>query len=148
GYPPHLDLEREAALQKAVIELIQLGMVESVHDCSDGGLAVALAEKTFAKGIGARVNLASGGLPAEFVLFGEDASRILLSCDAGKVEGIQRVAGKFGVAADVIGETGSDRVEISLDGAVVVSAAVGELSGDYEGALEAALRAESVAVEA
>ncbi|MGA9977263.1 MAG: phosphoribosylformylglycinamidine synthase II, partial [Candidatus Sulfotelmatobacter sp.] len=101
-----------------------------------------------AKGIGARVTLASGGLPAEFVLFGEDASRILLSCDAGKVEGIQRVAGKFGVAADVIGETGSDRVEISLDGAVVVSAAVGELSGDYEGALEAALRAESVAVEA
>src|ERR1700723_2105115 len=52
GYPPHLDLEREAALQKALIELIQLGMVESVHDCSDGGVAVAIAEKTFAKGLG------------------------------------------------------------------------------------------------
>ncbi len=84
GYPPELDLEKEAALQKAVIELIQQGLVESVHDCSDGGLAVALAEKTFAKGVGARVNLASGGLPAEFVLFGEDASRIVLSCDPGQ----------------------------------------------------------------
>src|ERR1700678_3811084 len=92
GYPPHLDLEREAALQKAVIELIQLGMVESVHDCSDGGVAVALAEKTFAKGVGARVNLISGGLPREFVLFGEDAGRILLSCDPESVPGIQEVA--------------------------------------------------------
>jgi phosphoribosylformylglycinamidine synthase subunit PurL len=142
GYPPQLDLEREAALQKAVIELIQLGMVESVHDCSDGGVAVALAEKTFAKGIGARVNLISGGLPREFVLFGEDASRILVSCDVGQVPGIQEVAGKLGVVAEVIGETGLDRVEISVDGDLVISAAVAELSGAYEGALEAALRAD------
>ena len=84
GYPPELDLEKEAALQKAVIELIQQGLVDSVHDCADGGLAVALAEKAFAKGVGARVNLASDGLPAEFVLFGEDASRIVLSCDPGQ----------------------------------------------------------------
>ena len=64
--------------------------MDSVHDCSDGGLAVALAEKTFAKGMGARVNLASNGLPAEFVLFGEDASRIVLSCDPGNVARIQQ----------------------------------------------------------
>ena len=83
GYPPELDLEKESALQKAVIELIQRGLAESVHDCSDGGLAVALAEKTFTKGVGARVNLTSNGLPAEFVLFGEDASRILVSCVRG-----------------------------------------------------------------
>jgi phosphoribosylformylglycinamidine synthase len=149
GYPPHLDLEREAALQKAVIELIQLGMVESVHDCSDGGVAVALAEKTFAKGVGARVNLISGGLPREFVLFGEDAGRILLSCDPESVPGIQEVAGKLGVVAEVIGETSSsDRVEISVDGKVWVSAAVAELRAGFEGALEAALRAgETVAVD-
>ena len=83
GYPPELDLEKEAALQKAVIELVQQGLVESVHDCSDGGLAVALAEKTFAKGVGARANVVSNGLPAEFALFGEDASRIVVSCDPG-----------------------------------------------------------------
>ena len=142
GYPPHLDLEREAALQKALIELIQLGMVESVHDCSDGGVAVAIAEKTFAKGIGARVNLISGGLPAEFGLFGEDASRILLSCDGGQLGGIQEVAGQLGVVAEAIGVTGTDRVEISVDGDVCVSAAVAELRGGYEGALEVALRAD------
>ncbi len=149
GYPPELDLEREAALQKTVIELIRLGLVESVHDCSDGGVAVALAEKTFAKGIGARVNLIGGALPVEFVLFGEDASRILLSCDAGTVPGIQEVAGKLGVVAEVIGESSSSgRVEILVDDRVCVSAAVAELRGDYEGALEAALRAEPETVAA
>jgi phosphoribosylformylglycinamidine synthase len=140
GYPPELDLEKEAALQKAVIELIQQGCVDSVHDCSDGGLAVALAEKAFSKGVGARVNLASGGLPAEFVLFGEDASRIVISCDSGKVERIQHVAEKYGISADKLGETIPERFEISLDGKVCVSASISELSETYESALESNLR--------
>jgi phosphoribosylformylglycinamidine synthase II len=142
GYPPQLDLEGEAALQKAVIELIQQGLVESAHDCGEGGFAVALAEKAFPKGVGARVNVPSAGLPAEFVMFGEDASRILLSCDPGEVSRIKEVGEKYGVAADVIGETIPNRLEISLDGKVVVSASVTELSEAYEGALESALRTE------
>jgi phosphoribosylformylglycinamidine synthase II len=140
GYPPELDLEKEAALQKAVIELIQQCLVESVHDCSDGGLAVALAEKTFTKGVGARVNVISGGLPAEFALFGEDASRIVLSCDPGNIERIQRIGDEYGIAAEVLGETIPEQFEISLDGEVVVSAPVSGLSGAYENALESALR--------
>ena len=142
GYPPELDLEKEAALQKAVIELIQQGLVDSVHDCSDGGLAVALAEKAFSKGVGARVNFASNGLPAEFVLFGEDASRILLSCDPAKVSRIQEIAEKHGIAADVLGATIPERLEISLDGQVVVSAAVADLDAGYESALESILRSD------
>ncbi len=142
GYPPELDLEKEAALQRAVIGLIQQGLVESVHDCSDGGLAVALAEKAFAKNVGARVNLASNGLPAEFALFGEDASRIILSCDPGNVARIQQIAEKHGIAGDVLGETIPERLEISLDGRVVVSAPVYDLSVGYETALESALRAD------
>src|SRR6202034_3518277 len=143
GYPPELDLEREAALQKAVIELIQERLVESVHDCSDGGLAVALAEKAFPKGVGAQVNLAANGLPAEFVLFGEDASRILLSCDAGQVARIKEVADQRGVLAEVIGETVPGRLEITVDGRSLVSAMVSELSAAYEDALEAALRTDA-----
>ncbi|MGA7400950.1 MAG: phosphoribosylformylglycinamidine synthase subunit PurL [Candidatus Sulfotelmatobacter sp.] len=148
GYPPELDLEKEAALQKAVIELILEELVESVHDCSDGGLAVALAEKGFANGMGARVNLAANGLPAEFVLFGEDASRILLSCDAGQVARIKEVACKHGVFADVIGETAPGQLEIILDGQSMVSAAVSELSAAYEVALEAALHTDPELVAA
>ena len=54
--------------------------MDSAHDCSDGGIAVALAEAGFLNGIGARVDLKSDDLPAEFILFGEDASRVV-SCD-------------------------------------------------------------------
>jgi phosphoribosylformylglycinamidine synthase len=148
GYPPELDLEQEAGLQKAVIELIQQGLVESAHDCAEGGIAVALAEKAFPKGAGARVNLASHGLFAEFVLFGEDSSRIVVSCDLGQVKRIKEVAAKHGAAADVIGETIADKLEISLDGKAVVSATVSELSAGYEGALEAALRTDPELVAA
>jgi len=148
GYPPQLDLEKEAGLQKAVIELIQHGLVDSAHDCSEGGIAVALAEKAFPKGVGARVNLASGGLFAEFVLFGEDASRILVSCDPGDVARIKQVAEKHGAAADAIGKTIPDKLEILLDDNVVVSSTVAELSQAYEGALESALRTDPELVAA
>jgi phosphoribosylformylglycinamidine synthase subunit PurL len=140
GYPPELDLEKEAALQKIMIELIHQSLVESVHDCTDGGIAVALAEKTFPKSIGARIALASNELPAEFALFGEDASRILLSCDPAKVEHIKKIAERSGITATAIGETIPDRLEISLDGNDVISASVTDLNEAYETALESALQ--------
>jgi phosphoribosylformylglycinamidine synthase len=148
GYPPELDLEKEAGLQKAVVEMIQSGLLDSAHDCADGGLGVGLAEKAFPKGVGARVNLASGGLFAEFALYGEDSSRIVISCDPAKVARIQEVAGNHGVNAEVIGETIPGRLEISLDGKVVISAAVSELMAVYEGALESALRTDPELVAA
>jgi phosphoribosylformylglycinamidine synthase len=143
GYPPELDLEKEAALQQSLIELVQQELIDSAHDCSDGGIAVALAEKAFPAGVGARVNLVSSGLFAEYVLFAEDASRVLVSCDPERVARIKSVAGRHGVAADVIGETIPEKLEISLDGKATVSAKVSVLSAAYEGALEAALRTDS-----
>ncbi len=143
GFPPALELEREAALQKALIEMMGAGLVDSAHDCSEGGIAVTLAESSFSKGIGARVNLESQGLPTEFILFGEDSSRVVISCDRSHLLRIQQVAGKYGLSAEEIGETVSGQVEIKLDGQVVVSAKVNQLRDAYEGALEAALRTDS-----
>jgi phosphoribosylformylglycinamidine (FGAM) synthase-like enzyme len=148
GYPPELDLEKEAELQKAVVEMIQKQLLDSAHDCSDGGLAVALAEKALAKGVGARVNLASGGLFAEFVLFGEDASRIVISCDPASVARIKEVASKYHVIADVIGETTPEKLEMSLDGKIVVSNTVPDLTAAYESALQSALRTDPELVSA
>ena len=148
GYPPELELEQEAALQKGLIEMIQAGQVDSAHDCSSGGLAVALAEPMFAKDMGLRVDLASNGLPAEFALFGEDASRVVMSCDPSQLSGIKQIAAKHGLFVDVLGETVPQQVEIKLDGRVVVSASVSELREAYASALERALRTEPEAVAA
>ncbi|MGC1228399.1 MAG: phosphoribosylformylglycinamidine synthase subunit PurL [Candidatus Sulfotelmatobacter sp.] len=148
GYPPEIDIEKEAALQKAIVQIVQLGLAESVHDCAEGGLAVALAEKTFRAEVGARVDLASNSLPAEFVLFGEDASRILVSCDPNSVERIKQIAAKSQISADVIGQTIADRLEILLDGRIVVSSPVSDLSSVYESALESSLRTDPALVAA
>jgi phosphoribosylformylglycinamidine synthase len=146
GYPPVLELEKEAGLQKALIEMAQAGLLDSAHDCSEGGIAVALAESTFAKGIGINADLASDGLPAEFALFGEDASRVLISCDRSNLGGIQQIAVKYGFLPKLIGETVAQQLQIKLDGQVVVSANVNELRESYEGALQNALRTEPEAV--
>jgi phosphoribosylformylglycinamidine synthase len=142
GYPPELDLQGEAALQKTIVELIQQGLADSVHDCSDGGLAVALAEKAFPKGVGARVNVTSDGLAAEFVLFGEDSSRILVSCDPQAVARIKQVSVKNRIQADVIGETIPGRFELSVDGRVAIFSPVSDLTAAYENSLESALHSD------
>ncbi len=143
GFPPALDLEKEAALQKCVIELASSGLLDSTHDCSEGGLAVALGEAGFLNRVGARIYLNSEGLPPEFVLFGEDASRVLLSCAPENVGRVQELAVKYAVAADVIGETAPDSLEIAIDGKTVVRAAVSELYEAWAHALERALHAET-----
>ena len=142
GYPPQLDIEKEAVLQRALVSLIQDGLVESAHDCADGGLPVALAEAALPAGIGLRVNVAGSELPPEYRLFGEDASRVILSCDSASLPRIKEVAEEFGVSADAIGETGGDRVEITIDGERAISASIEELRAAYEGALEKALSTE------
>ena len=67
---------------------------------------------------------------------------MVISCDRENFGRIQQVAVKYGIAAELIGETAPERIEIKLDGRVVVSAAVSELREVYEGALEKALRTE------
>ncbi len=148
GYPPELDLPKEAALQKAIVQMIQEKLADSVHDCSDGGLAVALAEKALPWGVGARVNLRSNGLPAEFVLFGEDASRLLVSCDPANVERIKQIADNFEISVDVIGVTIPDHFEISIDGSKAVSSSVSDLNLAYESAFEANLQSDTAEMAA
>ena len=100
GFPPALELEKEKALQDCIIDIVGLGLIDSAHDCSEGGLAVAVAESCFPREIGARLELKRedlGGddLLPEYLLFGEDASRIVISCVRENVPMNQRSSGKI-----------------------------------------------------
>src|SRR5271170_7268177 len=143
GFPPSLELGCEAALQKAIVEMIGLGLIESAKDCSEGGIAVTLAECGFARGVGAEVDLSSYGLVPEFVLFGEDASRLLISCDPRNVGRIQQLAVQFGVSAESIGETVQDKLKVCVAAVVAAAANVSELRDIWAGALERALHVET-----
>jgi phosphoribosylformylglycinamidine (FGAM) synthase-like enzyme len=143
GMPPALDLNKEASLQKTLLSLIDKGLIESAHDCSDGGIAVALAESSFKKGIGMRANLSSSGLSPELALFGESATRIVISCDPNKTSAIKQIAVESGLAADLLGQTNGNNLEISVDGKKVISARVSELREVWATALERALHVET-----
>src|SRR5438270_1745994 len=106
GEPPALDLKAEAALQKCVLELIGRGLIESAHDCSDGGLAMAAAESCFGTEIGAELRLPENAEPIEIALFGEQASRVLVSCVPGNRQTIQEIAGSHSIKAEFLGRTG------------------------------------------
>lgn len=142
GRPPALDLKQEAALQKCLRELIAAHSIQSAHDCSEGGLAVALAEAGFIAGIGVEINLSSNGLFPAAVLFAEDAGRIVITCDQKKIDDIQQVAVKWGITAERIGRTSPENLAIGIDGRVVVSVLVSELKQEWETALTRALHAD------
>jgi phosphoribosylformylglycinamidine synthase subunit PurL len=151
GVPPALDLKQEAALQKCLRELIKEHAIESAHDCSDGGVAVALAEASFVKSkpgtvtpyVGAEVGLNSNGVFTEGVLFGEMASRVVISCDQKKAEIIQQIAVRWGVRADCIGRTIPEKLVISIDGKQAVSAKVSDLRQVWDTALLKALHVDA-----
>ena len=134
GMPPALDMEREKRVQECIRAIVERGAAESVHDLSDGGLAVALAESCFGdEPMGCWVELTSNLRP-EFLLFHEAPSRILVS--TGWVETLLDIAREFDVEALKIGVAVPDRMEIRVNGEVVVDRDILELKQAWEGALE------------
>jgi phosphoribosylformylglycinamidine synthase len=142
GGPPALDLKQEAALQKCLRQLIHDRAIESAHDCSEGGLAVALAEAAFVtqpgkegQYVGAEVNVASEKSAGEVVLFGEDTGRVVITCDQEKAADIKRIAVEWGLRAERIGSTIPDKLVIRIDGQAAVTAGVSELKQVWDSAL-------------
>jgi phosphoribosylformylglycinamidine synthase len=77
GAPPQLDYAKELAVQNAVRDLIRKGLVKSAHDCSEGGLAVNLAESCLSGNLGAKAEIP--GTRADVALFNESQSRIVIT---------------------------------------------------------------------
>ncbi len=118
GSPPFLSLESEKALHDCVLELICDGLVRSAHDCSDGGLAVALAESCVSGpegDLGAVVKLSSGRLRKDAILFGESQSRVVLSADPVHRQAILDQAASLGVPAQLIGVVEGEQLVVSLE---------------------------------
>ncbi len=117
GSPPYLNLDTEKGLQDCVLSLIRGGLLQSAHDCSDGGIAVALAESCISGSEwtrGAVVTLPKGRLRNDAVLFGESQSRVVISVKPSQRQAVLDHAKSSGVPADVIGRVSGDRLVISV----------------------------------
>jgi phosphoribosylformylglycinamidine synthase len=143
GLPPRLDVERELAVQKSVRELIRAGLVRSAHDCSEGGLAVALAECCFnpAGLLGADIRVAQNGLRIEQILFNESQSRILISVAENKASEVLELLKKAGTPALRLGGTGGEFLSFAID-QESIRWPVGELFDDWYYSIERTLAAD------
>jgi phosphoribosylformylglycinamidine synthase len=146
GTPPWINLEAEAAMNKALIALAERGLIHSAKDVSDGGLATALAQASFAKNVGVKATL--GALTeAEYVaaLFAENAAEVLVTCS---VEDYGMICTFLDEAGEIwpldLGETIADRVEINAGGVPLVDTTIAELRETWSGTLESQLAAEVV----
>ena len=106
GRPPAIDLEAEARLHRFLVAGARQDLFASAHDCSDGGLAVALAESAVSGGVGFRVRAPAGGLPPHVALFSETASRVVVTARRGREEQLALRAAAGGVAVERLGTTG------------------------------------------
>ncbi len=135
GKVPDIDLKLEKSVQKTTLEAIEKGLVESAHDCSEGGLAVALAESCIsnsAKLIGAKVDLAGERMRADALLFGESQSRIVLSAKPKNVKKILQIAKKNKTPVAIIGEVGGNKLVINR----LVNLSVNDLYKAWHNAIE------------
>jgi phosphoribosylformylglycinamidine synthase subunit PurL len=143
GVPPELDLARERALQELIVLLANERMVRSAHDCSDGGLAVTLAECCFDTGsVGAEVSIGpcevskNQALNAAAALFGESPTRAVLSAAPEHVPAILGRAAEARVPARLIGRTGGNQVRISVDGRLAIALSVDDAERTWSSAIE------------
>jgi phosphoribosylformylglycinamidine (FGAM) synthase-like enzyme len=109
GTPPAIDLDAAATLNGVVRALVRERVVDGVHDCSDGGLAIALAEMAIAGECGAQVSLGTELLPV-LAWFSESASRVVVSVTAERVDEVLARATSAGVPAADLGTAGGNRL--------------------------------------
>jgi phosphoribosylformylglycinamidine synthase subunit PurL len=143
GVPPSLDLDAERALQSLLVDLADARLIGSAHDCSDGGLAVTLAECCFdTAGIGAEISIDAADLSPDgrvnraAALFGESATRVLVSMAADMVTEVLERAAAAGVPARVVGRTGGNLLRVAVGGHIAVVLTVDEAERAWSSALE------------
>ena len=151
GRVPALDLEAEKSVQTACLRAAENGLLRSAHDCSDGGLAVALAECCFSslnrEVFGAEIDL-TGEYDLATRLFSETPSRIVVSFDQSALGDIEEIVAAASCAMTILGNVGSDRLRIESDGEEVIQLDVAEMEKAWRSSLAAKLQTEVLAAGA
>jgi phosphoribosylformylglycinamidine synthase len=125
GPVPDFDLGLEKAVQEVCLRAAEAGWLESAHDLSEGGLAVAAAECAFhsSAGLGCGIDI-GGELRTDAALFGEAPSRILITVKPERRDALLGLAREMGIGAAVIGAVGGDALRISRLGREIVNVSV------------------------
>jgi phosphoribosylformylglycinamidine synthase len=138
---PHVDLEAEQRVQQTVLTLADECLIHSAHDCSDGGLAVAIAESCFSSlgrdAVGAEITLDNKGLSNEALLFGETPSRIVISFDAEHLDRVEAIARN--VKFQLIGKITGKSLTVKNGETELLSSPIDQLEGAWRNLLQTVL---------
>jgi phosphoribosylformylglycinamidine synthase II len=121
GAPPPVDLALEKRAGDFVRSQIGDGLFTAVHDLSDGGLLVAIAEMAMASGLGAKLNAAPAGLPVHAFWYGEDQARYVVTAKAADLPKIETAAAKAGLNLTRLGTTGGAELTLPGENPILVS---------------------------
>ncbi|HET9262076.1 MAG TPA: phosphoribosylformylglycinamidine synthase subunit PurL [Vicinamibacterales bacterium] len=141
GEPPQLDLARERALITLLTRAAAAGLLQSAHDCSDGGIAVTLAECSFETGIGLEADLPAAPAPAgagvaAATLFGESPSRVVASVKPEDRAALMQLAAEAGVPALAIGRTGGSGISVAVGGEPAIACRLADAEDVWSTAIE------------
>jgi phosphoribosylformylglycinamidine synthase subunit PurL len=141
GEVPTLDLDLEVKVQQTCLKLADAFLINSAHDCSDGGLAVALAEQCFSSlnnsATGAEINLSNNeNLSAESILFGETPSRIIITFKPENAEKVTELLKSNNCPFEIIGKVAGKSLEIRIKDSAIVSSKITELETSWKISLE------------
>jgi phosphoribosylformylglycinamidine synthase len=147
GRVPSMDLALERRVQNVCLDAIREGLVDSAHDCSDGGLSIAIAESCFSsyrrEAVGCEVNL-EGELSTAAMMFAETPSRMVLSAEPENLKAIRELAAANRVVCRVLGNTGGKRLVIRVNGEAIVDRPIAEVENAWRGTLPAMLEVSSL----
>ncbi len=141
GMPPTVDFRAERSVQYAARDAIRAGLLDVAHDCSDGGLAVCVAECCITGAVGATLWLdeldeARPGMRSDVLLFAEEASRIVVALGPERWNEMQELADTLGARLYRLGSTGGDTLRIERGERVLVDVAVAQADGAWRGGLQ------------
>jgi len=141
GEPPAIDLAAEKRLQDCLVALAAAGAVQSAHDISDGGLAVAVAESCFASNDFSALISLEDKIPAEAALFGERGARAIVSVKPTSLARVRDIARQYAVGAREIGEvTRGSTFRIQYNGRAVIDSFIHSLRDIWSHSLERTLK--------
>ncbi|HOK54446.1 MAG TPA: phosphoribosylformylglycinamidine synthase subunit PurL, partial [Armatimonadota bacterium] len=134
GQPPALDIEAEKRLHTCLIEAISSNLLSSAHDCSDGGLAVALAESSIGGKLGVEASIVAD-CSASVALFGEAQSRAVISLPPDKLGELGELVEKHAIECTILGKVQGDRFKIDVNGVTVIDREVEQITRVWKNAI-------------
>jgi phosphoribosylformylglycinamidine synthase len=148
GAVPAIDLNRERAVQETCLAAAEAGLLQSAHDCSDGGLAVSLAESCFSslnrEALGVDLKL-SGTLPTVSLLFAESPSRIVVSFRPEQQDAVATIAQQHEVPFSILGTAGGKQLRVAVNDEVVIDHPIADLEAAWRNSLPKKLEAQVMA---